>query len=362
MASVPELSDRELRLARMRSQRLLPGSGVTSVAAAAKAALTIQAQDVPAATLAVRARTSGLNAEQARREAAGKTACRSWLMRNTIFLFASADLAWMRPLLAPRPLAHAEKRLEALGGQPAAGLVLEALPKRLAQGPLHRDELREMLAARGAEANEVFYWTVHAAALRGLLVVRPALEARAGFVAAEPGDEIGDREAALGKLASRYLDAYGPATADDFAYFFKMPKSDARLGWKGAGRTVEVETERGAMTALPAALKALPAGEPLVRLLGAYDHFLLGWRGRSLTVPERHQRKVHPGAGYIKATAFLDGLAFGTWKLERSGDSLVVAVHPFGRLPRGAMPGLEREAAEIGRFFEAEAELQIVKS
>ena len=74
MAAEP--SDRELRLLWMRSRRLLAGDRLRPVAGAAYAALTIQAQDVPAATLAVHARTNGLTAAAGRTQAARKTGCR----------------------------------------------------------------------------------------------------------------------------------------------------------------------------------------------------------------------------------------------------------------------------------------------
>ncbi len=73
---------------------------------AAEAAFTIQAQDPPAAALAVRARTHGLTLEDVRGQAADGTTVRAWLMRNTIHMFATADLGWMRPA-AGRALADA---------------------------------------------------------------------------------------------------------------------------------------------------------------------------------------------------------------------------------------------------------------
>ncbi len=45
--------------------------------------------------------------------------------------------------------------------------------------------------------------------------------------------------------------------------------------------------------------------------------------------------------------------------MERSPGRLRIAVEPYERLPRGVRPGLEREAADLGRYFEAEAELRI---
>ena len=65
-----------------------------------------------------------------------------------------------------------------------------------------------------------------------------------------------------------------------------------------------------------------------------------------------------PGAGKPAATA--DGLAFGHWRIERGEGSIEVVVEPFAsRLPRGVRPGLEAEAADVGRFLGAEAKLRV---
>lgn len=284
-------------------------------------------------------------------------------MRNTVFLFASADLAWMRPLLAERPLVRAVTRLGQLGVDEAKRVrVGDALRERVAAGPLPRAgaiELIESLGVERGETNSTVHWLLHAAALEGFLVVGHALDREQVYVAAPPS-EVLDRDEALGRLAHRYLAAYGPASPDDLAYFFKLPKADARAGWEGAGRTVEVETSRGTLTSLPATLnRSLPEG-PVVRLIGSWDHYVLGWSGgRETTVPASHEREVHPGAGYLRATALADGLAFGTWKLERRKGSATVVVKPFGRLPRGVRPGLEAEAEDIGRWLRVESGLRV---
>ncbi len=353
-----ELSDRELRLLRMRGQGLLDGARARSVSAATSAALAIQAQDVGVGMLGVRARTT-LTAAQARRQSARPAVCRSWLMRNTLFLFASRDLAWLRPALSERPLTQAMRRLEQEGvtGREVERL-LGLLRERLAGGPLPRPEARELLISEGVtpgENNQRIYWLFHAAALRGVLVVRPALERVQTFVAAPEGEEQ-PRERALGKLARRYLKAHAPATADDLAYWAKISKADARLGWEDAGRTVEVRTSQGPMTALPGALEPPALSEPAVRLLGEWDHFLLSWVDKGVALPA-NQIDVRLVAG--RKTAFADGLAFATWRLNRERGRITVEVEPFGGLPGGVRPGLEAEVADLGRFFEAEARLRV---
>jgi Winged helix DNA-binding domain len=351
-----ELSERELRLLRLRSQRLLPGSGLGSVSAAASAALAIQAQDAGVGLLGVRARTNGLTSAKA---AVARGACRTWLMRNTLFLFAEKDLAWLRPTLADRPLAPAMRRLEQEGLPPKeVDRLLGVLRDRVGKGPLPRDEARELLRSEGIEPgenNQRVYWLFHAAALRGVFAIRPPLEQKQTFVRTRPNQQL-PREEALGRLARRYLAGHGPATPDDLAYWAKITKADARLGWEHAGRTTEVLTERGPMTTLPGQLDPPAPAPPAVRLLGAWDHFLLSWVGRTLTVPVG-QVDVRLVAG--RRTAFADGLAFATWRSDRDANRLTVIVEPFDGLPRGVKPGLEREVADLGRFYETEASLRI---
>jgi hypothetical protein len=354
-----EISDRELRLMRMRSQRLLPGTGEKSVAAAAAATLAIQAQDVTTGWLGVRARTTGLTAAKAR---VARGACRSWLMRNTLFLFAEKELAWLRPTLAERPLVPALRRLGQVGmPEKEVDRVLGLLSERLAEGPLPRKEARQLLLDSGIEPGENnarIYWSFHVAALRGLFVIKPPLEKTQSFVNATPSESL-DRAEALGRLGRRFLKGHGPAVPDDLAYWAKIPKGMAREAFELAGRTSTIPTERGPMSALPSQAQLPRADpEPVVRLLGSWDHWLLSWTDRTLTIPASHI-DVTLVSGLM--CAYADGLAFGTWRMEREQNHLTVIVEPFAGLPRGVKTGLELEAADLGRYFEAKAQLRILR-
>src|SRR5215212_3670570 len=91
------LSDAQVRRLRLRAQRLaLPTAPGDEVAAAV---VCVQAQDMRAAGLSLRARGRGLTAagiDQARAEGA---LVRTWLMRGTLHLVAAADTAWLVALL-----------------------------------------------------------------------------------------------------------------------------------------------------------------------------------------------------------------------------------------------------------------------
>src|SRR6202162_2872819 len=102
----------------MRGQHLAPRlrDGVANVAQVVREVCAIQAQDASAATLAVRARSTGLVAadvEQARVQE--RTVIRTWGPRGTLHLLASDDIGWLLPLLGPVFVAGDRRRREELG-------------------------------------------------------------------------------------------------------------------------------------------------------------------------------------------------------------------------------------------------------
>ena len=97
----------------------------------------------------------------------------------------------------------------------------------------------------------------------------------------------------------------------------------------------------------------------MVRLLGRFDDYLLGWRGRELVLDPRFASRIQAGGGWVHPAVVVDGRVAGTWRSRRAGGRLEVAVEPFGRLPAGARPGLEAEAADLGRFLGLETTLDV---
>jgi hypothetical protein len=49
----------------------------------------------------------------------------------------------------------------------------------------------------------------------------------------------------------------------------------------------------------------------------------------------------------------------GTWRQQHRHDQLVVTVEPFEAIDPAAVPGLEAEAADLGRFQDTSATLHI---
>ena len=100
--------------------------------------------------------------------------------------------------------------------------------------------------------------------------------------------------------------------------------------------------------------RGLEPAPPHVRLLPAFDGFLLGHRDRALIMREEHDKAVLPGGGILAATLVVDGLIEGTWKLDRSGrpDVTPFAARrispPRSRTSSGSGPGSLDRACTSG--------------
>jgi hypothetical protein len=101
-----------------------------------------------------------------------------------------------------------------------------------------------------------------------------------------------------------------------------------------------------------------PSSLPVVRLLPAFDTYLLGYGNRENVVRPEHQSEVYHG-GQIVPVVLVDGLAAGTWRYERKGKRLAITARPFGDFDSAVSQGIEEEAEDIGRFFELPVTLTV---
>jgi hypothetical protein len=371
---VRRLTEDRVRRLRLRAQRLA-GRRPGEVAEVVRAVGGLQAQDTPASRLAVRARSTGLDEAAVRRACdQDRSVVRTWAMRGTLHVVAAEDAGWLVALLGPGFAAGNRRRRLQLGLDDArCERAMAALPAVLAGGPLSRADLVAGLAAEGVEIEPRGQAPAHLvgyAAMRGLVCRGPDLDGdEPSYVLLEawagPGRALGPDDA-LAELARRYLGGHGPAAPEDLAAWSGLPLGRARRAFElVAGELDEVELDGRPLWA-PAGDAADPPGDrsrragPVVRLLGRFDDYLLGWRSRDLVLDPGFAGQIHTGGGWIHPAVVVDGRVAGTWRARRAGGRLELTVEPFGGwLPRGARPALEAEAADVGRFLAAEPVLRI---
>lgn len=329
----------------------LGSTRVDSPAAATALTAAVQAQDSLAARLGVRVRATDItDADVVQAIETDRTIVRTWLMRGTIHLVHARDLRWMVRLLGPAVARKFRTRWRQLGlTDDVLERAVAALPELLADGPRNRHEIRARLDERGVTLDspdpQAHTHALVYASTMGVICRGPDRGRHATFALIDdwlpdvPAGPAGDDAAA--ELARRYFAAYSPATVHDFGAWSALAHArpvalirdeltpvdiDGRPGF----RLGSVEPERG------------------VRLLPAFDNYLIGYKDRAAILDPALHEQVYQG-GMIRPTVLVDGQVVGTWSLERAKGR--VRVRPFAPLAKAVRRGLDAELAELCRYF-----------
>jgi len=331
--------------------QLLAGPPAAGPVAVAERLLAVQAQDLRAAQLAVRSRTTGLRVTDVDRALTeDRSLVVTWLNRGTLHLVRSEDLPWLHALTAPGLVRPNARRLEEEGVSPAdaergAGVIERALAD---DGPLTRDALRARLDAAGVPTarqalNHVLLFT----ALRGTVVRGPMAGSQQAFVLVrdwlgeDPPERV-DRDAALAELARRYLAGHGPATDRDLAKWAGIGLREARTGLTAIAASLEQRPD-GTVD-----LAGRPPVEPLPgpRLLGGFEPLLMGWVDRA-PVLGAHTSLITVN-GIFRPLVLVGGRTVGTWGLD--GEALSVELLEDGVSDR-ERAALAAEEVDVVRFL-----------
>jgi len=353
---------------RMRSQRLT-AARAEDVHDAVRDVFALQAQSTPAARLAVRPRSVGLDAAAVARACnEQRSVVRTWAMRGTLQMLAAEDVGWVVALLRPAADAFSRRQRE-LGIDVAVNRrALSTMAEVLgAGGPLTRAELVQRLAEEGLQVDPRSQAPAHLvayAARQGLICRGPE----------RPGDEptyvllerwIGvgaeaDADTAAAELTRRFVQAHAPACVEDLAQWAGISLGRARRGFQLVTRELEEVDAAGQRAWIVAGDHPdLDAGAPCVRLLGPFDAYLLGYRSRDLALDRRFSRRVQAGGGMLHPVVVVDGRVVATWRQARRAGGLDVVVRPFETLDRHVLRDLEAEAADVGRFTGVNAALVV---
>jgi hypothetical protein len=317
-----------------------------------------------AAALGIRARGSGLRRVDVTTALVGeRSIVRTWLMRGTLHLVAADDTRWLLALLGPIFASANRTRHAQLGlDDDLKARGVRALRRILADsGPLTRYQLVERLRALNIRLDPKTQAPIHLlgfAALSGVCCLGPDRpNGEPTYVLLD--DWVPKRRStpmpAVGQLARRYFSAFGPATLEDFVSWSGLPVARARAALADVRPALEEVAIRGQAAFLPKGrlrewLGHEPA-KPSVRLLPAFDTYLLGYRRRELAVSPDLQRRLQRGGGWLHPAVIREGRAIGIWKLRQGGRERRVVIELEEPATATLRREIEREVADLCRFL-----------
>ena len=361
---------------RMSQHGLSPRFSSHDVVGAVTRTAGIQAQVASAAELAMCTRVEGLSPRDV--QAAifqDHTLVKTWAMRGTLHLLPARELPlyvaarnWQ--LNASWSAYFAEFGLTTSAQQEA---FLSAIPHVLEQGPLTRQQLADAVAKHTGIAqvrdfilSENWGSPLKPSAYRGELCFGPGQGKTVTFM--NPRVWIGEwqpiePQLALRELARRYLQAYGPATADDFRFWWGCGKTLAKTLFRSLAEEVEgVEVEGWRAFALRATLPLMQSVEPVeaVHLLPLFDAYTIGAppRGCEPLLAAAYKRQVFNQQGWTFAVILVNGSIQGVWGYTIRRSHIVVKVNLFCSSTTAIRKGIAAEAQRLSHLFEKEVVLE----
>jgi hypothetical protein len=284
---------------------------------------------------------------------------KTWLMRGTLHIVPAVDLPLYTAAMRTRWIRTLGVWLKFVElTEPEFMSILTSVGDALDGNPMTREELIAKVAHGGsAHIREVLKsgWggMLKPVARRGLLCFGPSRGQSVTFVRPElwldSWTEL-DPDAALVEVARRYLRAYGPATNVDFARWWGAWSGVGKAAWAGlAGELVPVSVEGRRADILAAdfgKLEKASAGSS-VRLLPAFDPYLMGHSARDHLFEAAYRARVSRTAGWISPVVLVEGRVVATWSHSIAKQVLRIAIAPFRRLPPKLRPEIRLRAEEL---------------
>ncbi|CAM2802775.1 DNA glycosylase AlkZ-like family protein [Actinomyces slackii] len=271
-APAAEPLPREVSLARIVAQGLVPATAAPDPVEAVRRQLAIQGQQVSAIPHAIASRTGEAVGMPQIDEAFGAGGLvRSWPMRGTVHITTAADYHWMREALLHRMASWMRADEERFGHgsaglERAASAAWQAIERAADQGRpgCTRAELIEAWQAEGVLPDLIAAGADDSYAKRHLIVGLHAVGAlvqgprsggehlvidarRLPDTRTGPGGSGGAAQgqeghrAALAEIARRYATSHGPVSAADLSRWTTMPKREAARALQDAVEMTNAE-------------------------------------------------------------------------------------------------------------------------
>jgi hypothetical protein len=370
MPAPDTLTLRQINRATLARQMLLAREKVTPLQAIERL-VGMQAQWPKPPFLGLWSRVEGFKREELTTLLHKRTVVRATFMRATIHVVTAKDFLALRPAIQP----VLESALQAVLKERLDGVELPALMKQvrkmLDREPLTFAAIREEFLRADPKADE----RAMGYAVRMLLPLvqvpvddQPwAFPSQACFASAEQwlGKAVPAKAVQPDALLVRYLEGYGPASAEDMRAWSGLARSTVNEAFERLRPKLSVFRDgegKGKRELFDLADAPRPDGDvpAPVRLIPEYDN-VITTRADERFVAKADRPRVFLSALRIAATVLIDGFVAGTWKLEATKKVATLTVEPFKPLPARAKKDVEAEAESLLRFAEPEARIREVR-
>jgi len=302
-----------------------------------------------------------------------KTLVRIWCMRGTLHIISSSDLPIYNKALKRMWFEHHGRFMKSPDWPPIEERKKVVYPKiieALSDKPLKREEfIAKMRSLLGDEAKPYKKWfsawggMLKETCYEGFTVHAQPCGAEACFARLDkwlPNLNLDtlNEEQAKEKLLLKYLNGYGPASAQDFASWSGLMISDARKTLENITSEldeVKIEGIKGQFWMPKKDCKSLMKVDleekTPAHLLPKFDSFVLGHKDRTRIIQKEFMKQVFRKAGDIASTVIVDDNIVGTWRHKKAKKSVTVTISPFYKLKKEDMVEIRLAAEDFSQFI-----------
>lgn len=322
--------------------------------------VALQAQVARPAFVGLWSRVQGVTRAKIAALLHDRTLVRATMMRGTLHVMTASDYLAFRACLQ----ADLDRSMKSILKDRLAGIDVDQMveiARAHFTAPRTFDDMRKHLQRAYPKLDERAMG--YAVRLTLPLVQVPtgddwAYPAQASFISAEAWLKTRpDADEGPDALLLRYLAACGPSTvADAQAWLGMQPLKPVfeRLRPKLASLRGPGRAELFDVAGAPGPDSDAPAP---VRFLPEWDHLLIGRNDERFLATAHRPRVFQPGLRVLP-TFLIDGVVAGTWKIERAKSKAVLALTPFGAVPKSAREDLEREGEALLQFVEPDGSVR----
>ncbi len=289
------------------------------------------------------------------------------LMRQTLHLIPAEDFCIYISALKGSRAEALQRNMSKYAGvtQKDTTTLNAAIVEALHDGPMTQPELMENILPKvGTNLRKwaEIAWSIQifrSALVEGLICYGPERGKKATFVRTDQWlpnlKEVAEQKAKQ-ILLRRYLRAYGPATPQDFSKWSGMLMTEVKPVWESlADALVDVQIEKRNVFILRDDFDLLANSnfsEPVLRLLPAFDPYLLGHADKNHLVTAENYKRVYRNQGWISPVILFKGKVIGVWSLHRQRQQTILEIESFERFSKMLKKEIEKEAASLGAFLD----------
>jgi hypothetical protein len=167
-------------------------------------------------------------------------------------------------------------------------------------------------------------------------------------------EEIEEQEA-INNLVYNYIDAYGPVTEDDIAWWCGLTKTSTRKALESSKIAIrKSRISNSDYCVLPSDLEKLEKLKfpktPVINLLANLDPYLMGYKNRERFITPDIYEFVFDRSGNATTTILLNGVVIGIWDFETKPKPKVKFLL-FNHITDQIINEIKRQAKLIGKFM-----------